>query len=371
MSDLSNTRIGISGAGGLIGWHVRCRLSVEPNVELFIADRTTFGSPEKLAAFVLNCDAVVHLAGVNRGDDEEVESANPRLARLLVDAMERADVRPHLLFSSSTHAERDTPYGRSKRAATAIFSDWSERVGAKFSNLILPHIFGEHGRPFYNSVVSTFCHQLAGGDEPRIEIDGELELLHVRDVSELVLTTIRSDRSGDVRASGVHLTVSEMLDRVRDMGQCYLRGLIPRFNSTIDLQLFNTFRSYLFPHYYPVAIERREDDRGSLFEAVKAFHGGQTFFSTTRPGIVRGNHFHFSKVERFLVVEGEAVIRLRRLFDGRVLEFAVNGDRPCFVDIPTLHTHNNTNVGDGRLLTLFWSHEIFDPAHPDTYAETV
>ena len=363
--------IGITGADGLIGWHVRCRLYVEHDIEAIPIGRAGFREAGALESFVSKCDAIVHLAGVNRGEESEVESVNPALARVLVSAMERCERTPHVVFASSTHIDSDTAYGRSKRATEEIFSEWAGRCGAVFTNMVLPHVYGECGRPFYNSVVSTFCYQLAEDETPKIEQDGRLELLHAQEVADLVLLSVRNRSVGEVRPSGRAMRVSEMLERVSLLAERYKSGVIPAFEDIFDLRLFNTFRSYLFPKHYPNLLKLNTDSRGSLFEAVKTDNGGQAFLSTTEPGITRGDHFHFNKVERFLVVQGQAVIRLRRMFDDKVIEFRVSGSEPTVVDMPTLHAHNITNTGDGELLTMFWSHEIFDPDHPDTHREQV
>ena len=364
--------VGITGIDGLIGWHLRCRLFSESDAYRVIpADRSTFESEERLDEFVEQCEVIVHLAGMNRGDPEELERTNIALAETLVSAFERTGRQPHLVFSSSTHADGETPYGRSKRKASEIFALWGGRTGGSLANLILPHVFGECGRPFYNSVVSTFCHQVANGQEPVIDNDGQLELLHAQDVAALVLQVIEEEKSGDIRTHGRRVLVSEMLECLRRIAGSYREGVIPKLGDTFNLRLFNTYRSYLFPDYYPVALKLSTDSRGALFEAVKSDHGGQAFMSTTRPGVTRGDHFHFAKVERFLVIHGEALIRIRRLFRDHVEEFRVSGETPVFIDMPTLHTHNITNTGEGELLTLFWSHEIFDPDNPDTYHEPV
>lgn len=364
-------KVGVTGAAGLIGWHVMCRLRTEPDMEPIGAGRDELRDPAALDAFVEGCDAVIHLAGMNRGDDTHIERTNVGLAESLAAAMERTGTRPHVVFSSSTHVDRDTAYGRSKRAAAAVLDGWAARCSGVFTNLVLPHVFGERGRPFYNSVVSTFCYQIARGESPAIERDGELELLHAQEVADVALDAIRTGRCGEVRPAGRSMSVSEMLDRVSGMAGRYAAGVIPRFGSLFDLRLFNTYRSYLFPDFYPRTLELRTDHRGSLFEAVKTDHGGQAFLSATQPGVTRGDHFHFNKVERFLVLRGEAVIRVRRLLDEQVVEFKASGDEPVFVDMPTLHTHSITNTGEGELLTLFWAHEILDPDRPDTYREPV
>ena len=335
------------------------------------ANRATFSTPAQLEDFVSQCDVLVHLAGMNRGEDEAVEKTNIELADALRAAMLRTSRKPHVLFSSSSHISGDSAYGRSKRRAAEILAHWAADSGGRFSNLILPHVFGESGRPFYNSVVSTFCYQLANDEEPEIKVDAELELFHTQDVARLIVDVIDNESAGDIRPTGFKMSVSDLLARLENLATTYAGGVIPDLDEPIDLALFNTYRSYLFPAAYPVSLQVRSDDRGSLFEAVKSQHGGQAFLSTTRPGITRGDHFHFAKVERFLVVSGSARIRIRRLYDDQVHEFPVDGDNPAYVDMPTLHTHNITNTGDGELLTLFWSHEIFDPDNPDTYAEPV
>ena len=364
-------KIGITGAYGLVGWHMRCRLFTEDDVLAIPAGRAEFLDLNELDDFVRQCDAIVHLAGMNRGDDAELERINVDLAARLIASIERVGGNPHVVFASSTHIDRGTPYGRSKLAVTEAFQRWADQHDSKFTTLVLPHVFGEHGRPHYNSVVSTFCSQLARGECPRIVNDIQLELLHAQEVAELALSTIRNGTTGELRPSGYRIDVSGMLARTTQMAACYTEGTIPAFDNLFDLRLFNTYRSYLFPDHYPRPLELHSDDRGALFEAVRTDNGGQAFLSTTKPGVTRGEHFHCNKIERFLVLQGEAVIRLRRLFDHRVIEFPVDGIHPAFVDMPTLHTHNITNVGSGELLTFFWSHEVFDPHNPDTYKEAV
>ncbi len=365
-------RIGITGAGGLLGWHLRCCIRALTDEEPLLADRATFQDPDELGRFVAGCDVVVHYAGVNRGDPAEVEEGNPTIASRLVEACERERRAPHVIFSSTMHAGRDDAYGRGKLRASEILASWARASGAGFTNLLLPHVYGECGRPFHNSVVSTFCHQLAHGEEPRVEVDAPLELLHAQDLSELVLELIRERRCGEMRPGGVPVPrVSELLARLRAMAESYRLSLLPALTDPFDVRLFNTLRSYMYPDGFPAALHVHRDERGDLFEAVKGASGGQTFVSSTKPGVTRGGHFHRFKVERFLVVRGSARIRIRRLFRDETWSFAVRGDEPGYVDMPTLHTHDITNTGDDDLTTLFWANEIFDPQRPDTYREDV
>ena len=364
-------RIGITGANGFLAWHFRAFLHSRQNIRVSLADRSTFADPDKLKAFVSDVDAIAHVAGTNRGSESEILEGNLLPARQLVAACETAGVHPHVLFANSTQHARNTAYALAKRAAAECLTAWSGRTNAPFTNLVLPHLFGECGRPFYNSAVTTFCHQIAHKESPKIIVDAELELVHAQRVAEQILAIIETKKTGEVRVSGTAISVSAVLDRIRKIANQYSNQIIPPLSTDFELDLFNTYRSYLFPQHYPVATNLRTDARGELFEAVKSLHGGQCFLSTTRPGITRGNHYHHHKLERFLVVGGEAIIRVRKLLSDKVAEFRVSGSAPAYVDMPALHTHNITNIGTGDLLTLFWSGEIFDPSSPDTFAEAV
>lgn len=364
-------RLGITGGHGFLGWHLRVHVHADPTIEAVPGGRELGDDPQAWTAFVRDKDVIVHLAGMNRGNEADIEVTNVRLTSALIAACDQEGVRPHVIFANSTHVDRDSAYGRSKRRSAELLEDWTARCGARFTNLVIPGAFGEHGRPYYNSVVSTFCHQMANGETPRIHEDREIELVHAQALAAQVIAATREGRTGTVRVIGQVTRVRPLLDRLHHLANDYRSKLLPSVSDPFDLALFNTFRSYLFPGHYPVSLERRADDRGALFEVVRTRHGGQCFFSTTRPGVTRGNHYHTAKIERFLVAQGEAVIRLRRLYTKDIVEFRVSGDRPSYIDMPTFHTHHITNVGAGELLTLFWAHEVFDPNRPDTYSEPV
>lgn len=369
-------KVGITGASGLIGWHLYCLLKSNPAFQPVLASRETFQNSENLDHFVRQCDALVHLAAVNRGSDHEVESINLSLTQKLIDSLERTRHKPHLLYSSSIHANTDSLYGRTKRACGDMFLKWSQAANARYTSLVFPHVFGERGKPFHNSVVSTFCHQVANQVVPTVNSDSQLELLHAQTAStelirEILSPTNESSLFREIRPAGKKISVSQLLREIESIAQTYRKGIIPDLRVPFALDLFNTYRSYLFPAHALTTLQLHSDDRGDLFEAVKSDMGGQCFVSTTKPGISRGNHFHLKKLERFLVTSGEAIIRIRRVGYTDVMEFPVSGSKPQFIDIPTLHTHNITNVGQTNLTTLFWSHEIFDPENPDTFREIV
>jgi len=350
---------------------LRSFLHGQKDVVLHGADKPEFVSPELLKKFVASCDVIVHLAGMNRGDDAEVAATNIAITEALLAACDATGARPHIIFSSSTHIYRDTAYGRSKKRCAELLRVWADKNNATFTNLILPNIYGESGRPFYNSAVSTFCFQLANGQKPEIIKDIEVELLHARHVAIEIYSVIKKPVNGELSFKGYKILISQLLAKLKGMAELYSANIIPDLRQEYNLDLFNTYRSYLFPAKVPVALELKSDARGYLFEAAKSGNGGQTFISSTEPGITRGNHYHTRKVERFLVIKGKACIRVRKLFSSETHEFQVDGEKPQYVDMPALHTHNITNTGDSTLLTLFWTNEIFDPADPDTYQETV
>ena len=365
------TTIAITGSEGFLGWHLRAYFNGRPEVKVVGINRPLYEDHDRFQQFIREADAVVHLAGMNRGDDQEIERVNVELTSQLIAACTQANARPHILLANSTHRDRETAYGRSKRRSADLLAAWASKTGASFTNLIIPNVYGEGGRPFYNSVVATFCHLLACGEEPKIIQDGQLELIHAQVVAREVAAAIDKRSGGDVRMAGATLSVSLLLDRVRGFDRSYRGHFIPELTTDLDLDLFNTYRSYLYPRHYPVTLQLHSDARGNLFEAVKSLHGGQCFISTTKPGVTRGNHYHTRKVERFLVLNGEAVIRIRKLFTKDTVEFKVSSTIPQCIDMPTFCTHNITNTGGGDLTTLFWAHEIYDPQRSDTIREPV
>jgi UDP-2-acetamido-2,6-beta-L-arabino-hexul-4-ose reductase len=367
-------RIGITGADGFLGWHLRAFLHGESGVTTALATRATFQSPEALARFAGEVDAIVHLAGMNRGDEIEIRRSNVELAHKISDACELAGVAPHIVFANSTHHVRPGPYGESKRAAAEHLATWAERHGARFTNLILPHLFGESGRPFYNSAVATFCHQLAIGELPRIIDDGEVELLHAQTVARDILqivSDVRGATTGEIRGHGHKMRVSQTLARLTELFAAYREGAIPSITSDLDWDLFNTLRSYLFPQRYPLTLRRHADSCGSRFAAVQTPIAGECMITTTSVAATRGNQYHRRTFSRLVVVHGNAIIRIRKLFAERVYEFHVNAAAGNCVDLPTLHTYNISNIKQEELVTLHWVNGHSDSVQSDTYNEQV
>ncbi len=368
-------KIGITGANGFIAWHLRCYLhSLKGEVsEVRLADRVVFAQSETLAKFTQGLDYIVHLAGVNRTNDHELMEGNVTPANQLVAALKACDSTATVLYSSSSHATNPvTVYGQAKKAVTDIIREWADHCGGKFINLIIPHVFGEYGQPFYNSGVATFCHQLVKGERPEVNPNGKLELIHVQDLVSLMVSLLKQGMDGEFKAEGYSIGVPEVVSRLSNLLQTYLDKMqIPDLKDEFDRRLFNTLRSYIPNETRKRMATLHCDNRGWLVETVRAESGGQCFVSSTHPGITRGNHYHRFKVERFFVLQGKAEIRLRKLFTDEVIRYEVDGDHPGFVDMPSLHTHSITNIGNDELITLFWADEFFDPHNPDTFVEEV
>jgi len=365
--------IGITGSDGLIGFHLRVFLEKLEGVNVFLANRKTFLSNERIAEFTKDLDVIVHLADKNVGADNDLRDINMSISKSLTDACDYSKVKPHIIFASSTHTilNPDAAYSISKIECSEYLQKWCQKNDSFFTNLIIPHVFGEFGKPFYNSVVSSFCYQLANNEETKVIEDKDLELLHAFDVSKGIYEIIQGNSFGEQKLIGTRVSVIELRERLKHLSELYFQNIIPRLDTKIDQQLFNTFRSYLPREYYPKKYNLNVDERGMLFESIKAEQNGLTFSSTTKPGVTRGNHYHIDKFERFIVLNGEATIRFRKLFSEEVQTFHVNSNEPSYVDIPTFITHNITNTGTTDLLTLFWSNVFFDKDNPDTYFEEV
>lgn len=366
---MNMTHIVLTGANGFLGWHTRCA-AVENGSSIKTVPVGESHDAISAQQSVSGASRVVHLAGVNRGSDDDVRLGNVRFAEQLAEAVVRAAEPPEsIVFANSTQSTNGSVYGEAKAAASDVLRAAAERVGATYQDILLPNLFGEHGRPFYNAVTATFSHLLAKGEIPSMESDKALTLLHAQDAADILLGSVAQDALEHLL---VRESVSGLLRRLAGMAKIYNRGEIPDVADKFSRDLFNTYRSYTFPTQTPIPLTRHADDRGSFFEVIRSHGGsGQSSFSTTAPGISRGDHFHRRKIERFTVLSGSATISLRKLFTGDILEFAVTGQQPVAIDMPTMWSHKITNTGDEVLYTSFWSNDIFDPAAPDTIAEVV
>ncbi len=370
-------KVGITGQAGFIGTHLFNYLNTKKEeIQIVPFEDSYFADNDKFLQFVQSCDAIVHLAAMNRhGDPNVIYQTNIKLVTQLIEALETTKNKPHILFSSSSQEERDNLYGKSKKEGRNLLAQWAVNNQSVFTGLVIPNVFGPFGNPYYNSVIATFCHQLTHNEQPKIEVDGLMKLIYVGELVTAIYKAI-------VEKMNLHefqvphtseFKVTEILKRLTHFKTSYFeQGIIPRLESNFDIHLFNTFRCYIdLNTFFPFFYKQNTDDRGVFVEIMKTEIGGQFSFSTTKPAITRGNHYHTRKIERFSVIKGEAVICLRRIGSNVVFEYHLSGEKPSFVDMPVWYTHNIRNVGDTELYTTFWINEFFNPEDADTFFELV
>jgi UDP-2-acetamido-2,6-beta-L-arabino-hexul-4-ose reductase len=360
-------KIAVTGAYGFLGWHLRVALVAGGQHEIVAVGREGFRTPETLAGVLVDCDAVVHLAGVNRGTETEVGDGNRALADVLAAALPESAVRI-VVHGNSIHSGTDSAFGRSKGYAAATLARACGRAGTDFADVVLPNLFGQGGRPHYNSFVATFAAELAAGREPVVVEDREIELLHAQDAADVLIAAVEAGETSEVRPRGVRTSVATVLGVLRDMTGYPETGVFPDLSSDLRVALFSTFQSYCFPDRFPIGRALHADARGTLYETAAARSTDTlSFVSTTVPGALRGQHFHRRKVERFVVVDGEAEIRLQQVAGEGAVAFQVSGERPQVVDMPPLWAHAIKNIGESTLVTVFWTNELLRFDDPDTY----
>jgi UDP-2-acetamido-2,6-beta-L-arabino-hexul-4-ose reductase len=374
---MSKKKVGITGQQGFIGQALFNTLGLYPSeFERVQFERKFFEDQSKLEKFVSECDVIIHLAAMNRHYDPEViYETNISLVQKLINALEKTKSKAHVLYSSSSQEERDNLYGRSKKVGRELLSSWAIKSETLFTGMIIPNVFGPFGISYYNSFIATFSHQLTHGKQPKIDVDGQVKLIYVHELIHVFIQEIRS-KTGKSLLNIPHSSehkVSEILEILEKYKvQYFENGIIPELNSRFEVNLFNTFRSYInHKNHFPVKYVKNTDPRGSFVEIIRLNVGGQLSFSTTVPGITRGNHYHTRKIERFSVIKGKALIQLRKIGTSEVLDFYLDGDKPSYVDMPIWYTHNIKNIGEEELFTNFWINEFYDVNDSDTYFEMV
>ena len=370
-------RVGITGQHGFIGQALFNTLGLFPNEFVRIPfKRDFFENQTKLIKFVSECDVIIHLAALNRHTDAMViYETNLTLVHSLINALEKSKSKAHIIFASSTQEERDNLYGRSKKEGRNLLANWASKSGGKFTGLIIPNVFGQFCNPYYNSFIATFSYQLIHGEKPKIDIDLEVKLIYINELVNIFIQEIRNNTEKflvEVLNTSKY-KVSKILELLQSYEfQYFKNGSIPELNSSFEVNLFNTFRSYIdYKNHFPVKYVKNIDPRGIFIEIIRLNIGGQVSLSVTVPGEVRGNHYHTNKIERFSVIRGKALIQLRQIGTIDIISFFLDGDEPSYVDIPIWYTHNIKNVGEEDLYTSFWINKFYDPNDSDTYFENV
>ena len=369
----------ITGAGGFVGKNLVATLRTAGYTDLMLFEKDD--TPETLADYCRRAAFVVHLAGINRPTDpSEFYTGNAGLTDTLLADLEAAGNTAPVLVTSSTQAELDNDYGKSKRQAEEAIFAHRRRTGATVYVFRMPGVFGKWCRPNYNSVVATFCHNVAHGLPIQVRDPAfSLPLVYIDDVVACILAAFDGQVMMDRSATPIchmHPIHEVTLGRLAELIQGFAAGrtslAVPDLApGSFEKNLYSTYLSYLPSDQFSYPLEMHTDNRGSFTEFLRSPERGQVSINISHPGIVKGNHWHHTKNEKFLVVKGEGVIRFRNIFSREVIEYHVSGDKLEVVDIPCGYTHNIENVGTEDMVTVMWANEAFDPDHPDTFFEPV
>tara|TARA_B100000579_G_scaffold358943_1_gene315488 strand:- start:34 stop:1146 length:1113 start_codon:yes stop_codon:yes gene_type:complete len=366
----------ISGHKGFIGGHLLRKLKcLDRTHQIDFLTKSDFQSRTNLTNKISPDDIIFHFAGVNRDiNEEKVYQKNIEINQLLHSVLGDIDFKGKLLFTSSIQEDSSTLYGKAKKNARLKFEEQSNSLGYKFYGIIAPNIFGPFCRPNYNSFIATFSSMIINQETPTIDNDSKVSLIYIGDFIDQIVKILDSDKLVDLNTRSINkYHVSEILKKLNTFNDLYINnGQIPNVSLYFDLCLFNTFRSYIdINRSSPRKHEEFKDNRGMFSELARTFSEGQTSYSITKKGEIRGNHFHTRKIERFSVIKGKAKIQLREILSEEVLEFIIDGDQPSYVDMPVWYTHNIQNIGDEDLITVFWINEHYTEDTSDTYLENV
>ncbi len=367
-----NTPILITGAGGFIGKNLVATLKTAGYTDLMLFERDD--TPETLAEYAARAGFVYHLAGINRPKDpSEFYAGNAGLTETLLSLLDKAGNKAPVLVTSSIQAALDNDYGKSKaQAEQAIFAH-GQATGAPVYVFRLPGVFGKWCRPNYNSVVATFCHNSANGLPLSVRApEYRLPLVYIDDVVASFVAALDGSctREGDFCVVPVvhETTLGHLAETIEGFAKNRETLDVPdQTPGSLEQKLYSTWLSYLPADRFSYPLNMHCDNRGSFTEFLHTPVHGQVSINISKPGIVKGNHWHHSKNEKFLVVKGTGVIRFRALDSTEVIEYHVSGDKLDVVDIPTGYTHNIENVGQDDMVTVMWANEVFDPDHPDTF----
>jgi len=364
-------KILVTGAKGFIGKNLIAELRNRKHVDIFEYDRDT--DPSLLDEYCQEADFVFHLAGVNRPKDQsEFMEGNFGFTSDLLNSLKKHNNTCPVMISSSIQAELDNPYGESKKAGEDLLFAYGKETGSKVLVYRFPNVFGKWCRPNYNSAVATFCHNIAH-DLP-IQVNDPsvvMNLVYIDDVViELINALVGKENKVNLFCE-VHVTHTITLGKIVESIYSFKKSRedrsVPNMSDEFTKKLYSTYLSYLPEDQFSYDLKMNVDQRGSFTEFIKTPDRGQVSVNISKPGITKGNHWHHTKNEKFLVVSGNGIIRFRKIDSEEVLEYLVSGDKMEVVDIPTGYTHNIENLGETDMVTIMWANESFDPEKPDTY----
>lgn len=369
-------KILVTGASGFIGKNLCAMLARDEKIEVLRFTRSN--SSKELKELVTTADFIFHIAGVNRPSDEsEFETQNHLLTDEIIGYLRESRRKTPILITSSTQADLDNPYGQSKKAAEDSLVAWAKESKSPVYIYRLPGVFGKWSKPNYNSVIATFCHNIAHDEDITINDPAKvLTLVYIDDVIQEFLRTLVGETPEspsffyEVQPS-FEVALGAIASKLKNIKETRDKLIVPNFEDVFDRNLYATFTSYFDQDDIGYALDKKEDERGWLAEFIKSDQFGQIYVSRTNPGFTRGIHWHNTKIEKFLVIEGKAEIKLRQLQSDKVETYQVSGEELRVMEMPAGYVHSIKNIGETDMFLLIWSQQVFNPEHPDTYFQEV
>lgn len=374
MNNFMIMKVLVTGANGFIGKNLSIWLK-RNDIDVLAID---IDNLSKLEEYALQVDFIIHLAGINRPlDVKEFYDGNLNSIVRLVEILKSNKKKTPILLSSSTQAEYDNDYGKSKKMGEDFLFDYQNKTGNPVYIYRFQNVFGKWCRPNYNSVVATFCHNIANGLDISVNDPNIIkEFVYIDDICKTILDLIKSENyKGSNKILTIKpsylLSIGELANIIKSFKESRDNLVVPNMDNGIVSKLYATYLSYLPTNQFIYDLNMHVDNRGSFTEFIKTLNSGQVSVNVGKPGVVKGNHFHHTKNEKFLVVKGTCSIKFRKIDSENVIEYIVSGDKLQVVDIPTGYTHSITNIGQDDSITIMWASESFDPNNPDTYFEEV
>jgi len=361
----------VTGAKGFVGKNLIAELRNKGYNDIF--EFTRESDLALLEKYTKECDFVFHLAGVNRPKNEnEFMEGNFGLTSQLLELLKKHRNKAPVLITSSIQAMKENPYGVSKKAGEELLFNYSKETDINVYVYRLPNLFGKWSKPNYNTVVATYCHNIACGLDIQINNpDAELNLCYIDDVLEEFVRALEGNPTMQDNFCVVPVThnikLGELADLIKSFKESRTNLSIPNMGDSLTRKLYSTYLSFLPEDQFSYDLKMNCDQRGSFTEFIRTSERGQVSVNVSKPGITKGNHWHHTKNEKFLVVSGEGLIRFRKIDSDDIIEYRVSGEKLQVVDIPTGYTHSIVNVGESDLVTVMWANECFDPQKPDTY----
>lgn len=361
----------VTGSNGFVGKNLVATLEENNDYQVLKVTRDT--TTDQLEEYARKADFVFHLAGVNRPEkEEEFTEGNVDFTQTLLNALKKVENKAPILITSSIQAENNSPYGQSKKDGEDLVFVYGEEHGVNTYVYRLPNLFGKWSKPNYNTVIATFSHKIARGEGITInDPEVELTLVYIDDLIEEFLRALDGNATQEGQFYTVPVFYKEKLGHIAELLKEFKESrnnrVISNLNDDFTRKLYSTYLNFLPTDSFSYPLVMHGDHRGSFTEFVKSPYSGQVSINVSKPGITKGEHWHHTKNEKFLVVSGNGVIRFRDYFSDEVIEYEVSGDKLEVVDIPTGYTHSIVNTGESDMVTVMWVNEMFDPNNPDTF----